>query len=35
LEFGKSVGIPKVLEFQGIPMEYLDVLVEYLGMAHL
>jgi len=35
LEFGKSARIPKVLEFQGIPMEYLDALVEYLGMAHL
>jgi hypothetical protein len=25
----------KILEFHDIPMEYLDVLVEYLGMAHL
>jgi hypothetical protein len=35
LEFGKSFGIPKVLEFHGIPMEYQSQNMKYLGMAHL
>jgi hypothetical protein len=34
LEFEKSFRIPKVLELHGIPLEYLGVLMEYMGMAH-
>ena len=30
LEFGKSFGIPKVLEFHGIPMEYQSPNMKYL-----
>jgi hypothetical protein len=31
----KINGIASYLEFQGIPLEYLGALVEYLDMAHL